>query len=147
VSCRTLTNAALAACGEKPAGLGRGTMKAGADSACNRHCAKPASDGRLPTRTCQWALRGGWTGPGGKVQFAGYVHADEYVQPKAVQEPAPPGVYGAVSPVRHASGCRGYAEGGASGPRVAVFATCACGQHHTPPKAAHRCTEHWRGDP
>lgn len=67
---------------------------------------------------------GGWTGPGGKYQPAGVVHADEYVQPKRVVRE--PGALPFLEQVRRhgfrntmatlrdrvAAGMRGYAEGG-----------------------------------
>lgn len=67
---------------------------------------------------------GGWTGPGGKYKRAGFVHADEHVQPKeVVNEPgALPfleqirrhGFRNTISQLqaRIASGMRGYADGG-----------------------------------
>lgn len=52
---------------------------------------------------------GGWTGPGGKYDVAGVVHADEYVVPKAVNNsPAARPHLAALENMR----LRGYADGG-----------------------------------
>ena len=56
--------------------------------------------------------RGGWTGPGGKYQPAGIVHADEHVMPKhRVREP---GMLALLERLRlnGMSALRGYADGG-----------------------------------
>lgn len=56
--------------------------------------------------------RGGWTGPGGKYQPAGIVHADEHVMPKhRVREP---GMLSLLERLRlnGMSALRGYADGG-----------------------------------
>src|SRR5690606_10117832 len=52
---------------------------------------------------------GGWTGPGGKYDVAGVVHADEYVVPKAANNsPAARPHLAALEHMR----LRGYADGG-----------------------------------
>ncbi|MDF3932151.1 tape measure protein [Pseudomonas citronellolis] len=73
---------------------------------------------------------GGWTGPGGKYQPAGVVHADEHVQPQeVVREPGALGflerirMYGFQNTMRAlrgqmAGGWRGYATGGLVSPRM-----------------------------
>lgn len=56
--------------------------------------------------------RGGWTGPGSKYQIAGFVHADEYVQPK--HRMREPGALEFMERFRRygMAALRGYAEGG-----------------------------------
>lgn len=58
---------------------------------------------------------GGWTGPGGKYQFGGIVHRDEYVQPKRVMKQ--PGARQFMDLFRKhgMSMFQGYAEGGLVG--------------------------------
>lgn len=56
--------------------------------------------------------RGGWTGPGSKYQIAGFVHADEYVQPK--HRMREPGALEFMERFRRYGmrALQGYAEGG-----------------------------------
>lgn len=58
---------------------------------------------------------GGWTGPGSKYQFAGIVHADEYVQPK--HRMREPGALAFMERFRRYGmrALQGYAEGGLVG--------------------------------
>jgi len=75
---------------------------------------------------------GGWTGPGGKYKFAGYVHADEYVQPKSrMQEP---GALAFMERFRR-YGMRalpGYAEGGLVGRALPYLPPAPAGNTNSP---------------
>lgn len=59
---------------------------------------------------------GGFTGPGGKYQPAGVVHAGEYVMPKAVVDRVGVGALAGL----HRSALRGYSDGGLVGGAAAV---------------------------
>ncbi len=73
---------------------------------------------------------GGWTGPGSKYKFAGFVHADEHVQPKRIVRE--PGALQFLEEIRRngfrntINRIKGYAEGGLvggvySGPAISQY--------------------------
>ena len=80
---------------------------------------------------------GGWTGPGSKYKFGGFVHADEHVQPKRIVRE--PGALQFLEEIRRngfrntINRIKGYAEGGLVG---GVYSGPAVSQHllESPPQ-------------